>query len=338
MAKSNEPIKLSWPADTRSRLYLIFLGLVVVIGGYGFGMKATDRGLEILFNYYASHTQPKAAFGGIQGAHGGIPISKLPGPARAEELVFVLDDANAEQMIGTNDRGKERWSDVAGNYYNNAFAEAFSYTDPAGAQVRVQYERRGTTLEGRLEAQGMKPNFAYQIKLMGDFAKREQFETIGRIGRWRLPGESTNYTDEAYFAAPESTKREAEAYILFDFFITDSDGNAVREFSLDSTLHVLWNAQRQRSNGVPVEDAIDTVVFAENPAYYTRLKERGTVESIWAERERQRYAAADELIRLPPGTYQATLALTEESFHAIDRDGGSWATVMHLPIAFEIDP
>jgi len=153
------------------------------------------------------------------------------------------------------------------------------------------------------------------------------------LGRWRLPGDATNYTDQDYESC--ENKEDVEAYILFDFLATDANGNAIRDFALDSTLHVLWNGYRQ---GGP-DDSRDLVVVAVDPTspdIYARPKSDLAYEFLWAERERARYSEAGEQIRLPPRSYKAELVLTEESFHSTDNDGGWWATVMRAQVAFEI--
>ena len=267
-----------------------------------------------------------------------IPVSKLPGPPRASDpRYYVLSLTNAQAMIGTDDPVNERWCDVSGNFYSSDLISDFSYTGRGrrGPQVLVRVEPRADTLRGLLEAHRLKPNFAYQIKLRGIFADRRSFETIGRVGRWRLPGLGTNYLDQDYLDYPD--KAAVEAYILFDYFVTDRRGNAIRNFALDSSLHVLWNASRQ--GGEPeMSDLLRAVVLANDPAAYGRPKPVAKVEWLWAERESFRYRHANEQIRLPPGDYMAELVLTEESFHSRDGDGGFWATVFRCPITFTIAP
>jgi hypothetical protein len=238
-------------------------------------------------------------------------------------------------MSGVDDPENERWCDIAGNFYSGSFVRQFSYAHArsGGPIVRVQISPCGPTLAGRIEAQGLKPNFAYQIKLRGDYAALENFEAIGWLGRWRLPGRGTNYSDEDYRNSPD--KARVEAYILFDFLITDRNGRAVRDFALDSSLHVLWNADRQRRPDN--EDAlVPALVSADDPAVYSVPKSPRSVEFLWAERETSRYRRAGDTIRLPAGRYRAFLVLTEESFHAVEADGGHWATVCELPIQFEV--
>jgi len=265
-----------------------------------------------------------------------IPDSRLPGPPRRNELTFELTDNDADCMVGMDDPENERWCDIAGNFYTSEFVSLFSYVDPAGRppKVRVRIEPFAETFRGRLEARGLKPNFAYQMKLRGDLARdREGFEAIGRAGRWRLPGDATNYTDKDYEAYER--KEDVEAYILFDFVVTDARGDAIREFALDSTLHVLWNGYRQ---GGPDEtsDLVVVAVDASAPETYARPKGGTVFEFLWAERERVRYSGAGQVIRLPPHKYRAELVLTEESFHSTDSDGGWWATAMSVPVEFEI--
>lgn len=260
---------------------------------------------------------------------------RTPGPARNEDAAFELDETGAVRMVGKNNEWDERWCDVAGNYYSEQLVAGFSYEDDGddGPRVFLRVDKSGRAFSGRLEARGLKPFFAYQIKLNGKFSDRRSFEIIGRRGRWRLPGRGTNYTDLDYLHYQDKDK--VNAYILFDFFVTDINGDAVREFKLDSTLHVLYNWQRQRrvtlSRGM-----VTAVVDASDPKIYARPKSEATVEHIWGEPEWQRYRNPQSIIRLPVGHYSAKLTLTEESFHSVDRDGGYWATVYSAPVEFDI--
>ncbi len=314
------------PKNPRMRAYLLLLTVLVVFGGIAVGQKV---GL-LLFR------TPERD---VSGSGSGIAISKLPGPTRLHAPAdFELTELDSQTMTGMDDPLNERWADIAGNYYDADFIDGFSYSAPAenGPQVRVRIEPRGITLSGRLEARGLKPNFAYQIKIRGNYARnRDAFEAIGYAGRWRLPGRGTNYTDAQYEQYPD--KAAVEAYLLFDFFVTDRNGDAVRLFALDSSLHVLWSATRQRSD-IPSYDVWPIIVDARNAEHYARPKNDLSVEMLWAERERHRYASNDQLTRLPAGHYQADLVLTEESFHSKDNDGGYWATVYTCPVEFEILP
>ena len=258
-----------------------------------------------------------------------LSFSVLPGPAR--DLVTPAPTGPAIHLLPTHSDELQRWADVAGNYYSASFRTAFSYDNSNVSIVFNQGQQ--ATLAGQLTATGLKPNFVYQIKLLGDFTRDpENAERIGKIGRWRLPGEGTNYTDTDF--AEFADKHLVEAYVFFDFFITDAQGNAQRSFALDHSLHVLWNRDRQISD-IPLTHCVAHTVDATNPQVYAVPKQDATTEYIFAEREAVRYQA-DVPVQLPVGNYQAFLNLTEESFHSSDRDGGFWATVFSQPIEFTI--
>jgi len=282
-----------------------------------------------------------------------IPISKLPGPPRESKMPrFVLSDENSIRMsgiegipktrrepglpVGGNVYEEGRWMDIAGQLYHPDFVARFRYDDtgPEGPQVRIRIKSPGPTLQGRLEARNLKPNFAYQIKLRGDPADRIGSEAIGFAGRWRLPGWGTNYSDFDYIQYHD--KSRVEAYLLFDFFVTDCDGNAVRTFALDSSLHVLWNGTQRREK-VPDADLLPVVVDASDPETYYYPRAKPTTQWIWAERERRRYLSADQTLFLPAGAYHAEIVLTEESFHGGSRGEGFWATVLRCPVEFIVE-
>jgi hypothetical protein len=319
------------PEDRKSRVCLGLLALLALYGALMGGMQASDWVQDQLVRMAIRAPVE------VRMPSTGLPVSKLPGPPREALSEHILNAKNAARMVGQDVVDGERWSDIAGNHYGDSFSKAFSYanTDADGPQVWVRIEPTGETLRGRLEARKLKPFFAYQIKLMGDYSKGlQQFEAIGYLGRWRLPGDGTNFSDGDYEGYADKAK--VRAYLLFDFFVTDAKGNAIREFALDSSLHVLW-VDRQRSDFM-AGDAIAVEVLPADPNVYTNPKPTPTIESVWAEREHGRYTSEDQLTRLPVGIYEAKLVLTEETFHTIDRDGGYWPTVLELPIRFEIIP
>jgi hypothetical protein len=267
-----------------------------------------------------------------------LPQYRLPGPSRDEVQTFDLSAANAVQMTGTNDADNERWADAAGNFYSADFIRGFSYEAAQVENAPTAYVRinaSGTTLSGRIEVRYLKPNFAYQIKLRGVHSDKTAFERIGYAGRWRLPGRGTNYTDADYERHQDGS--QVEAYLLFDYFVTDAAGNAVREFSLDSSLHVLW-LERQRPSGGGNSAGVKLVLDCSDPDTYVRPKAEPVHELLWAEREMVRaHARKGAAVRLPSGTYSAEIVLTEESFHADSTGGGWWATVYRAPVTFTIE-
>jgi len=242
-------------------------------------------------------------------------------------------------FTGLEDFENERFLDVGARAYSREFASKFSYTDPNSRrpEVRLAYLRRAETFVGRLTGHGLKPNFAYQIKLRGIFSDQTAFERIGRLGRWRLPGRGTNYLDSVYEAFP--FKELVESYLLFDFAITNPQGQLDKEFYADSTLHVLWNLNYQR---VPrPTDTRPLAVFRESAdrLLYSNPRPDLSTQMIFAESEQHALAPnnrppVNETF-LPIGKYTAELALTEESFHGYG-DNGFWATVMVAPVEFEV--
>ena len=58
--------------------------------------------------------------------------------------------------------------------------ETYEYTQ---AIVNLNYNTQGTTLTGTLQAENLKPNFAYQLKLEG-YPGTVANEKIGLAGRW----------------------------------------------------------------------------------------------------------------------------------------------------------
>lgn len=246
----------------------------------------------------------------------------------------AVEEAGSEGFLG-----QQRFMDVAGRAFSRRFSSRFSYQPgaPWSPRVTLRYLRRGETFIGRLEAKGLKPNFAYQMKLKGLYEHKKAFERIGYAGRWRLPGEGTNFSDEDYESC--DNKKDVRSYLLFDFFVTDARGNATKEFYLDSSLHVLYNATWQ---GPPPSGDTRPIVVEPgrtDSKMYARPVQEVKAQKIYAEAESDAPSGnirpAVGQVFLPPGHYRAEFELTEESFHGFG-DAGYWATVMKAPVEFEI--
>lgn len=233
-----------------------------------------------------------------------------------------------------------RWLDALDHPYSEAFRKRFSYKK---AHVVVSLAKASPTFQGRLKARKLKPNFAYQMKLVGmpsflwpqkndDAANRR----LGERGRWWRPGDTGGnvyfYWEEK--AEQEAEKEKMEGYLLFGYFVTDANGGADVAFRLDSSLHVLWKT----SQWPPAkEDAKPTrhPIVAEAGSYgYDRSFEPGHLE-VYAEAERDRPPVGT--VKLPPGRYRCFFLLTEETFHAWGAGhGGEWAAALAAPIEFII--
>lgn len=101
--------------------------------------------------------------------------------------------------------------DLARNPYAEEYLKSFSY---AWAQVELSYHvHHGSTFAGTLIASGLKPNFAYQMKLTGRPTKASNppandwsNEMIGKLGRWwrakPKPGNSNDADFDAHHNDP----------------------------------------------------------------------------------------------------------------------------------------
>ena len=249
-----------------------------------------------------------------------------------------------------------RWLDVADQVYSAAYRGSYTY-DPA--QVSVYYEERDLTFKGTLNAVELKPNFAYQVKLVGE-PGTDANERIGLAGRWwqeewngmawvngknlndKGDGSSPNPNDDLYFArrdivdttSPTGLKYKYAGYLMFGYFITNEIGKAELDFEADSSYHVLWKtSQRLRSGS---DGALVSTIFDADDS--TAYEDSGgddfpiQVVDIYGEWERLPMGG----VVLDPGVYQAEFVLTEESFHGDGTYAGSWAQVLSEGVTFTI--
>jgi len=246
-----------------------------------------------------------------------------------------------------------RWRDIAGAAYSDDFRASFDYADTAAHRVEVHYQPQAPTLTGTITATGLKPWFAYQLKLVGqggilgadeganagDAAAWSSWQ-LGRTGRWWCEHCHWNVSD-ADLAQHVACGHTVRGYLLFDWLVTDAAGNATRDFALDSSLHVLWRVgQRERApdDGPPRWYRIERGKYAYPPALAGTVADAG----MFAEWEPDRPAIGR--VRLFPGEYRVLLNVTEESFHDNMDDervlagGGFWAWVLEADLAFDVRP
>jgi hypothetical protein len=252
----------------------------------------------------------------------------------------------------TSPTGVYRWLDVANQLYSTTYRVSYNYTQ---ANVSVTYDTQGNTLNGTLDATNLKPNFAYQLKLVGTSGTAAN-ERIGLAGRWwqeewngtawtngqnlndKGNGSSPNPNDLVYFSrrnitdptSPTGLHYKYTGYLLFDYFITDEQGDATVLFETGSCYHVLWKTtQRTRTDDDGPLKTTTFIASPSSPAYNTTYPTQ-TI-SLFGEWERLPMAN----VPLSPGDYTAQLVLTEESFHG---DGGqyagNWAAAMSATIQF----
>jgi len=267
------------------------------------------------------------------------------------ETIIHLEDIDSGS---TSPTGDYRWRDVANQPYSASYRTSYNYTQ---ATAGVTYITEEANLTGTLQAVNLKPNFAYQLKLVGTPGTPSN-EQIGLSGRWwqeewngtawtngqnlnsKGNGSSPNPNDEIYYSrrnitndtSPTGLKYKFTGYLLFEYFITNEQGDTTVQFETGSCYHVLWKTTQRSHTGD--DGQIQTTTFTANtssPAYNTNYSIQ-TID-IFGEWERLPIGG----VPLAPGNYTAQLIITEESFHG---DGGqyagNWAEAMGATIQFNI--
>ena len=253
----------------------------------------------------------------------------------------------------TSPTGSYRWLDVANNAYASDYRNVYDYGQ---ASVTINYYTGASTLHGSLNANNLKPNFAYQLKLVGSSGNAGN-ELIGYAGRWwqeewngtawsngknlnnKGDGSSPNPNDDVYElrknvvdeTSPTGLKYKYTSYLVFDYFVTDEIGDASFGFTADSSYHVLFKTTQLTHS---VDDGpIKTSTFDPelSPAYDINYGE--SMVSIFGEWERLPVGG----VYLGAGLYDGQFILTEESFHGSGGTyAGNWAAAMGGPANFTI--
>ncbi|MBE3137905.1 MAG: metallophosphoesterase [Thermoplasmata archaeon] len=248
--------------------------------------------------------------------------------------------------------GDYRWKDIANQNYSENYRNNYNYTQ---ANVEVTYYTVESSLHGYLNAMNLKPNFAYQLKLVGTPGTADN-ERIGLVGRWwqeewngtawangqnlnnKGDGSSPNPNDNLYFArkdipdatSPTGLHYRFSGYLVFDYFITDEAGDATFTFEANSSYHVLWKTtQSTQYPRTDLDGPLKSSTFdagPSSPAYDVEYPLQ-TV-SLFGEWERLPVGG----IYLPAGNYSAKIILTEESFHGTGQYDGNWAAAMSANI------
>ena len=255
----------------------------------------------------------------------------------------------------TSPSGTYRWLDVADQAYGIGYRNSYNYSQAA---VEVAYCTEGNKLQGLLKARNLKPNFAYQLKLVGTPGTADN-ERIGLAGRWwqeewtgttwangqnlndKGDGSSPNPNDQTYLSrryiqdssSPTGYHYRYTGYLVFNYFITDSNGTTTLQFETGSCYHVIWKTT-QRSNATN-DGPVKTVTFdpaPSQPAYDTDYP--SNTVSIFGEWERLPMGQ----VNLQPGEYNCQILLTEESFHGSGGTlAGNWAGAVTANIMFTIN-
>jgi hypothetical protein len=232
-----------------------------------------------------------------------------------------------------------RWMDIADFLYSTDYQANFNYDQPS---VTLTFCTAANIFAGTLKVTGLKPNFAYQIKLVGkpeniwgEDGDDSANERIGYAGRWwRLQPNPGNSNDAEYEEYKDDPNYVYEGYLFFDFFVTDQYGNAMLSFLTNSSFHVLWATPDStgygtghRTHGLN-DSPVRYYGFTASPtsniyAYNTDFGDAHV--GIFAEWEPDRAPPGE--LKLPVGSYNCRFILTEESFHQ-NGLGGGWASVL----------
>lgn len=256
----------------------------------------------------------------------------------AAALEFTLTPING---------GTFRLKDVTGHHFGSTFSNSYTYSN---AQVKVALDdAQKLYLAGTVTATGLKPNFAYQIKLAGRNSKLSNVisgstaapddatnERLGYIGRWwRAYPNAANANDADYNANKNDPSYAYSAYLIVAFFLTDAQGNAALHFEGNSSFHVLWRMdQRQPTqNDGPIFNAVIPGTTG-NTAYDEGSATPDAPIGLYGEWEPTR-ALPGKMV-MTPGHYACDFILTEESFHDFGIDAGNWTAALGAPIEFDI--
>ncbi len=245
-------------------------------------------------------------------------------------------DFTAQPITG----GTYRFKDCSGQVFGANYIHNYSYSN---STVNVSLDAPGALyLSGLIQATGLKPNYAYQIKLAGRNSKLSGAgtgddatnERLGLIGRWwRAYPNPANAKDDDYLAHKSDPNYAYSGYLIIGFLITDAQGNATTRFTGDNSFHVLWrtNQRSQSVNDGPVNNFV-LPSTAGNAAY--DVSNPAQPLGIYGEWEPTR--ALPGMLAMPRGHYACDFILTEESFHDVGVNAGNWTAAMGASIEFDI--
>jgi len=273
-------------------------------------------------------------------------------------------------------RAQPRWRDIDDNLFAPAFrsgADAFSY---ARSLVTLTYDRVPTvpTFTAHITARGLKPNFAYQLKLAGKpiygsrgFGATGSFVNVDSRLPWARPIlnqrldanrqplaiNADDWTNQQLgFAGrwwddtlPPGTNLD-DAYYRLNYprhtvygyiFIGDFITDEFGRANADiAASHSYHITWQDKQNGIEDAPAGTFVVRAANPPFYGYSRfVQSRPARLWYEYE----AARPHNVRLKPGTYHCRLLVTEEAFHTAGGEGGGvWQTVLASEEAHDPSP
>lgn len=287
---------------------------------------------------------------GCGGGNGGTSIAPPSNPPASVRLQTFADPWN---------QAVPRWRDIANTRYAPSFQSAFSYRNSA---VTISYATAPNQrfFTGRVMAGGLKPNFAYQVKLAGKpvFASRgtgtaqshvlatsreSGAQAVARdvldAGGQKIPVNGDDWANQQLGYAgrwwddtePPSTNLNDEYFranyprhTLYGYLFMGvfvTDENGAANAEIVGNHALHITWQDEQQSGRD----FDAGTFAVKPSSAYESSFLGKSFKLWYERENGRPSA----VTLAPGTYHCRLLVTEEAFHgAGGSDGGVWKTVL----------
>ncbi len=255
---------------------------------------------------------------------------------------------------------KPRWWDIENRQFNGFLNNNPTFVYKQG-QATITYQTNpkdsyGNPLPyfvGEVKAVGLKPNFWYQVKLIGKptlgepgkaawgaFGDDVTNERIGYAARWwcdTAHGTATNFDDAHFedfhkYSPTDAERHNMYGYLYMSGFLTDEYGNYSGPVNSSRSYHVTWKGSQNGPKDVYIGA---WKLFSKSGYGYGSPFQSKFSTSLYYEYERgyssnvvPRYS---DSIRLPAGDYHCRLLLLEESFHNNANtypNGGYWQGVL----------
>jgi hypothetical protein len=302
------------------------------------------------------------------------PICRVAAAFALTAILFVPASGSYVYLADLGAQAGSRWQDVANQAYSSAYQNSFTYQTTGTTFVRVDYDPVGSVFSGTLTARGLKPNFAYQIKLDGGGpeAHPTSNQNLGLAGRWweqvwngsnwsggdnlNIQPEIANATgypnalslndityfdhvDDVFGSTAHPLYRHT-GYLLMGYFVTDASGNATVSFAADDSYHVLFRANTSSSplgQRTPTADdgPIVSAVFSAATSY-TSNAYNGVSPLL----DGANVDVFGQWERLPEGLITLPAGTYDVNLRLTEESfhGGAWTTVMASNVGFQIVP
>jgi hypothetical protein len=241
---------------------------------------------------------------------------------------------------------RDRWLDINNNQYkawltNGQPNGGFSY---GNAQVQLTFDRAPGVpyFVGHIHASNLKPNFSYQLKLLGKPERGTRGwgsmgddlsnERIGLAGRWWCDSShasQTNFDDAHYYGyykyAPAGREHNIYGYQYMGEFITDGEGKADVDITGQYSYHIEW-ASWQSGNKDTLFGTFPVKGAALPGGGFYGYGSTAPNDSVTMYYEYE--SGRPNPVKLPTGAYKCRFVLTEETFHNTTFLGGYWKGVL----------